>query len=58
MIYLQKEYECQTCKKPFKAKNRLTRHEKEVHMVSSEKVNVKIANTYYTDLFLGKEWKS
>lgn len=31
--FFQKEYECQTCKKPFKAKNRLIRHEKEVHMV-------------------------
>lgn len=30
-MHQSQEYECQTCKKPFKAKNRLTRHEKEVH---------------------------
>jgi hypothetical protein len=53
---LQREYECQTCKKPFKKKNHLTRHEKQVHMVSAQ-TDTKINKIRLKKSILGKEWK-
>lgn len=50
---MQKEFQCETCKKPFKAKNRLTRHEKQVHGNVDE---VKVYNCEHCQKKYKRSW--
>ncbi|CAO1440494.1 unnamed protein product [Diamesa hyperborea] len=49
----EKEFQCETCKKPFKAKNRLTRHEKQVHGNVDE---VKVFNCEHCQKKYKRSW--